>query len=228
MNLLFWKKKKTEPEESREQFLDKTDDETATAEPEEAESIPDQPGILARVRTKLAAAGQRLRRRREYSAAEDESPTAGDAPGKTSVEASAEDAIITNYTVKPRKRLLLAGALVVFILLTAGGGFAAWKWLLVPAPADMRVQIEALKKQNREMQAQIEALKKDSQSEPQPATAAVENRPSGKWKNTALPPGQGVLIISDKDTTASAQALKQAIEEMNAASQSRNTKKSTR
>lgn len=227
MNLLFWKKKKTEPEESREQFLDKTDDETATAEPEEAESTPDQPGILARVRIKLAAVGQRLRRRRESSAGEDESPTAGDA-GKTGVEASAEDAIITNYALKPRKRLLLAGALIVFILLTAGGGFAAWKWLLVPAPADMQVQIEVLKKQNREMQAQIEALKKDSQSEPQPATAAVENRPSGKWKNTALPPGQGVLIISDKDTTASAQALKQAIEEMNASSQSRNTKKSTR
>lgn len=83
-----------------------------------------------------------------------------------------------------------------------------------PAPADENVQaqIEAMKKQHQEMQAQIEALKKQNEQQPSGHASAAR---SGKSGAAPLPQG-GVLIISGKDTKASAQALKQVIEEMNA------------
>lgn len=246
MNLLFWKKKKPAEGESKDESLEKPDEETTAAESEEAERTPVQPGILARVRTKLVAARQRLRRHRESPApAEDQSPVpaedqssapakdqspasakgkspaAKNAPGKATVEAPTADATTNIPASKVRKRSLLWGTVVVLTLLTAGGGFAAIKWLLAPAPADMQAQIEALKKQNQEMQAQIEAQKKESQSKPKPVTAAEENK---AWGTTPLS-DKGVLVISNEDSKASAQTLKQAIEEMNAASEKRRTAK---
>lgn len=89
-----------------------------------------------------------------------------------------------------------------------------------PANMDIQAQIEALKKQNQEMQAQIEALK--NQNAQQPSGYAPVAR-SGKTGSTPLPQ-EGVLIINGKDTKASAQALKQVIEEMNA-SEGRGAKK---
>ena len=80
------------------------------------------------------------------------------------------------------------------------------------ANPDIQAQIEALKKQNQEMQAQIEALKK--QDEQQPPGYVSAGKPT-KTGASSLHQG-GVLIINGKDTKASAQSLKQAIEEMNA------------
>lgn len=217
MNLLFWKKKPPADEESGEAAPDKPDDENA--ESEEAGEAPARPGLFARIRARLAAAERRRRKRRE-------SPAADDAPEKTGAEAPAEDAPDDIPAAGTKRRWLLLGALLAAIALAAGGGLAAWKWLLAPAPADMRAQIEALKKQNQEMQARIEAMKKENPDKPQPDAAAVENKPPGEY--AATPPGAGVLIISDKDTKAGAQALKQAIEEMNAASERRNARKPAR
>lgn len=79
-----------------------------------------------------------------------------------------------------------------------------------PDNADMQAQIAALKKQNEQMQSELEALRKaDREDNAAPATARNND------KNAA----SGEVLLSGKDPKASAQALKQAIEEMNAAAE---------
>lgn len=77
-----------------------------------------------------------------------------------------------------------------------------------PDGADMQAQIAALKKQNDQMQSELEALRKAGRDDNAAPATATNND-----KNAA----SGEVLLSGKDPKASARALKQAIEEMNAA-----------
>jgi hypothetical protein len=144
-----------------------------------------------------------------------------------------------------KKRLIVGGALGAVILLLAGLGFAAWKLLfsspetVLPHPAEavapvseppakpdhagdeMRAQLEALKKQNEEMAKQLEAMKSEKAQEAKDRMATDDAKPESvpAPQKTGSPTHEGneVTIFTGKDPKASAQALRQAIEEMNAA-----------
>ncbi len=227
MNLMFWKKKK--PQEAEEEQAD--DDKTmaiASATEEAAEENPAPAGALARLRNMFSALGQRLRR---HSPASEEETLGTPEAGEESTPSPPPPNL--------KKRLIIGGALGAAVLLLAGIGFAVWKFLLsspkaeAPAPtsaavhgseapakpahgeSEMQAQLEALKKQNEEMSKQLEALKKgksqDGKGHEESAGATPENGSSAEGKDD-------VMVFSGKDPKASAQALKQAIEEMNAAS----------
>ena len=244
MNLRFWKRKKLAVEiEGEENLPEPSDRETATGAPEAGEEKPDF-GKLARFKSRLAAIIKLFRKRSKP--AENDLPTADESPPTrpraAETDEKTEEAI---SATKSKKRLLLLGALGMLVLLLTGAGFAVWKWLLAPmlqkeaakpheisvqagnpapsAGTEMQAQIEALRKQNQAMQAQIEALKKEGIQEKPAVAEAPNDRSTGKA--APPPPGEGVLIISGKDTKASVQSLKQVIEEMNASSGENNGRK---
>lgn len=231
MNLMFWKKKKPHEVDEAEADNDKTMAIASTSAPEEAsgENLA-RPGLATRLRSMFAALGQRLRKRRNSDGGEEEN---GDD------HAASEENAPPSHPPNLKKRLIIGGLLGAAVLLLAGIGFAAWKFLFssheaeppppaaaathdsappakpVHAESEMQAQMEELKKQNEEMARQLEALKKESaqdgKGQEASAGATPENGASAGGKDE-------VMVFSGKDPKASAQALKQAIEEMNAAS----------
>lgn len=224
MNLMFWKKKPVAEADNDKTMAVGTED-TPT-------ESPDRPGPMARLRNALST----LRRRR-----------AG-ATGEVEITGTQEAVAQDGSAARPRnlkKRLIIGGALGAVILLLAGLGFAAWKFLFSspeaepPRPAETAVpvsepparpaqaedetqaQLEALKKQNEEMARQLEALKNEKAQEAKDRMANAEARPeiAPAPQQTGSPSRDGneVTIFTGKDPKAGAQALRQAIEEMNAA-----------
>ena len=230
MNLKFWKKKM--PTGTAEGGAD--DDRTVaiardaeSAEENTADAV--RPGLLARLRNALSA----LRKPRD-SGAESGAIEAGTPGGDEAAAAGRreEDEPVVVPLRNLKKRLIIGGALGAVILLLAGIGLSAWKLLApnqveqhkppqaaahdstpatlkAPDSAAMQAQIEALKQQNAQMHSQLEALKTSGQRET-PAAASVESAPAASSGD--------VVLFTGKDTKASAAALKQAIEAMNAAS----------
>lgn len=233
MNLKFWKKKAPTGTEEGE-----TDDDRTVAIPRDAEAAEEEegtvrPGLFARLRNALST----LRKPRD-SGTETHDIEAGtpsrEKPAATDRRDADEPVAVPVRNLK--KRLIIGGMLGAVVLVLAGIGFTAWTLLApkhaeqhkpsettahntataapkAPDSAAMQAQIEALKKQNAQMHRQLEALKKTGQGET-PETVSAESGPT-KQAN------EGVLLFTGKDTKASAAALKQAIEEMNAESSGR-------
>lgn len=183
------------------------------AEPaEEEEEGAVRPGLLTRLRNTLSAL-----RKPGDSGSEAGTPGRDDA-GVDDRRNDEEPVVAPARNLK--KRLIIGSALGFMILLLAGIGLTTWKLVASEAEqhepstaqnsAAMQAQIEALKKQNEQMHSQLEALKKTGQSDAQLA--------SGAEGDPATTASEGVLVLSGKDPKASAQALKLAIEAMNAES----------
>lgn len=230
MNLMFWKKKKQVEADVAEAGSDKTMVIAAGAEETPAENLA-RPGLAARLRNTFSTLGQRFRKRRATGTSEDEPPIthepAAQGPG-------------TAPPPNLKKRLIVGAALGAVILLLAGMGFAAWKLLFSsheaetsrPAEAaahgseppakpahaeqEMQAQMETLKKQNEEMARQLEALKNEK-ARKDTADGRKETLPGTHEAGAPAGGNNEVTVFSGKDTKASAQALRQAIEEMNAA-----------
>jgi len=247
MNLLFWKKKKPATDEGAEVTKD---DKTALIATGSEEENTDKPGMLARLRTSLAGLGQRFKKRQTP-----EEKEGGTVPDSAREEQSAPNAIAAVRSKKRLilggiagvTFLLLTGigfAVWKFALapakpdehpssataphareLASGAANHAEKpsaEATLPA-ADTHTELEALKKKNEELQAQVEALKKGNGQEQKAAISPAETKAE---RNTATAPSvDKEMIFSGKDPKASAQALKQAIEEMNAASGGRKPRK---
>lgn len=233
MNLMFWKKKAPGGTEEGEADDDRTvaiSRDTAAGE-ENAEE-PVRPGLLARLRNTLAALRKPRAPVTETDGGEAETPEAA-APASRDDEMPG---IAPAHNLK--KRLIVGGAIGLLVLLLAGIGFAITKIFLSepeqksattkasqtshPAPPAetppteaRQAEIDKLKKKNAELQAQIEAMQKEPPQQPLPAptsTASVKNA-------TAASSGDSdEMTISNKDPKAAAQALKAAIEAMNAGS----------
>lgn len=180
---------------------------------EDGEAGTVRPGLLARLRNTLSA----LRKPGDSGS---EAGTPGSDGAGTDDRRNDEEPVVAPVR-NLKKRLIIGGALGFMILLVAGVGLTTWK--LLPAnkaeqhepstaqnSAAMQAQIEALKKQNEQMHSQLEALKKTGQSDAQLA--------SGAESDPATAAGESVMVFSGKDPKASAQALKLAIEAMNAES----------
>ncbi|MEN6585608.1 MAG: hypothetical protein ABFE02_06090 [Sulfuricella sp.] len=239
MNLKFWKKKAPADAEESDSVDDKTvaiPREAEAAEAHEEGSV--RPSLLARVRNALSA----LRKPRDSSAeaGDGEAETHDrDKPAAASRRDAEEPVIAPVRNLK--KRLIIGGMLGAVVLLLAGIGLTAWT-LLAPKHAEphtppatthnaatimpkaqdsaaMQAQIEALKQQNAKMHSELESMKKTGKDE----TPAASGAEGGATKS-----GSGdVVLFSGKDTKASAAALKQAIEEMNAESEGRKPRKPT-
>ncbi len=226
MNLMFWKKKPVTGGEA-ETTQEAEDDKTVAMEAPDLDT-PAKPGILTRIKSMFAGLAQRFKK---SPAPDPESGEETQAPIKhEKSDAQTEDApAIAPMHIK--KRLIIGGAIGLLIALLVGIGFAAWKTFLSPQEPEAlppaaagsshgsqpagtpQAEIEALRKKNDELEAQIEALKKEQpQSQ---ASASQENAAEG---SAASPTGTGEMTISNKDPKAAAQALKEAIEAMNAGS----------
>lgn len=139
----------------------------------------------------------------------------------------------------------MGGAIGLLVVLLAGIGFATWETFLshpeqkpaarataetlhasqqVPHAETPQAEIAALKKKNEELQAQIEAIKKDP---PHHQPAALPTRKTGGNAAPAPSSSSAEMTISNKDPKAAAQALKAAIEAMNAESGGRRPRKPT-
>jgi hypothetical protein len=151
-------------------------------------------------------------------------------------------------TVPPRnlkKRLIMGGTIGLLVLLLAGIGFATWETFLShpeqkpaarataetlhasqqgPHAETLQAEIAALKKKNDELRAQIEAIKKD---QPQQQPPASPTREMGENAASASSSSSSEMTITNKDPKAAAQALKAAIEAMNAESGGRKPRKPT-
>jgi len=221
MNLMFWKKK-TPDNTEQETDDDKTvviAREAEIAEENEADAL--RPGLLTRLRNALSA----LRKPRD-SAAEDETP------GDQAADSRDDEAPAVVPMRNLKKRLIMGGAIGLTIALLAGTGFAITKALLPhpeqkPAIADAthidhaaahaetpQTEIEALKKKNDELQAQLEAIKNGQQQQQLPSSPNIEAGENAAASSL----GSGEMTVSNKDPKAAAQALKAAIEAMNASS----------
>lgn len=224
MNLLFWKKKTPGDTEQGEADGDRTvaiprDEETAE---ENNEENAVRPGLLTRLRNALSA----LRKPRN-SDAEAETPE----PNAADRQDDETPVVVPARNMK--KRLIIGGAIGLLVLLLAGIGFAITKILLPhpeqkPAMAETshaihpaphaetpQTEIEALKKKNAELQIQIEAIKKE---QPQVQSPTTRSQETGEHAASAAAPSGGEMTVSNKDPKAAAQALKAAIEAMNAGS----------
>jgi len=226
MNLMFWKKKPKSGDDT-EDSQTPPDDKTMALDSTDPDA-PAKPGLVTRMKSGLAGLALRFRKAPPPDAEENQAP---DAQGGS--QPAAEDAP-TIRPMRAKKRLIIGGAIGLLVLLLAGIGFATWKIFLshpeqepaAPAMAETshasqpavhaetpQAEIEALKKKNAELQAQLEAIKKEQpQQQPPASPQAGENTAS------ASSSGNGEMTISNKDPKAAAQALKAAIEEMNAAS----------
>lgn len=238
MNLMFWKKKpKTAADTGESQTP--PDDKTVALDSSVTDT-PAQPGLVMRIKSGLAGLTRRFRKAPAPDTEENQARDAHDSP-----EPVAEDTPVIK-SMRTKKRLIIGGAIGLLVLLLAGAGFATWKIFLsqpgqepaAPATAETshasqpathaeipkvepaahaetpQVEIEALKKKNDELQAQIEAMKKEQLS---PTTSPETGGNAASASST----GSGEITITGKDPKAAAQALKAAIEEMNAASGSR-------
>lgn len=234
MNLKFWKKKarSTEDTDSRREAAD--DQTVAMGAP--VLDVPAKPGLLTRVKSGFSGLARRFRKTPAAEKANGEEDQALNAHGSAETASGDMPAL---RSIRMKKRLIIGGAIGLLVLLLAGMGFAAWKIFLAspehetaaPAQSDAhhdstppehaaaklaetpRDEIEALRKKNDELQAQIEALKKE-QPQDQPTAP-----PSGNAEgNVASSASTGEMTISNKDPKAAAQALKEAIEAMNAGS----------
>ncbi len=222
MNLMFWKKKPKTGDDA-EDSQTPPDDRTMALDSAEPDA-PASPGLVTRIKSRLAGLAQRFRKAPPAGAEENQ---VQETHGRS--QAAAED-VPSFRPMRTKKRLIIGGAIGLLVLLLAGIGFATWKIFLSPPQQESataetshasqpaahaetpQAEIEALKKKNAELQAQIEATKK-SQPQQQPAAA-----PQGGDNAAVSSSGSGEMTISNKDPKAAAQALKAAIEEMNAAS----------
>lgn len=126
--------------------------------------------------------------------------------------------------IRAKKRLIIGGIAALALLLLTVAGLALWRVFLTPeqsppaspAPAAAhpeptaetrtdggaesaaKAELDALRKENAALQAEVKALKSEGSAEPESAPPRKE------------------LKLDTSDPKASAQALKQAIEEMNA------------
>jgi cell division protein FtsB len=226
MNLKFWKKK-TVPGDEAENTREATDDKTVAMEAPDLDT-PAKAGILSRVKSGFAGLAGRFKK---SPAPVPESEVENHAPAKHNSSDTQADDKPAIAPMNTKKRLIIGGAIGFLVIFLMGIGFAAWTIFLSPQepealpptaadssqsgpPTETKQdEIEALKKKNDELQAQIEALKKEK---PQDQTTASQN--NAAEGSAALPPNPGEMTISNKDPKAAAQALKEAIEAMNAGS----------
>lgn len=229
MNLKFWKKK---PKAGEDAGATENDQTVAMEAPDL--DTPPKAGLLSRVKSGIAGLGRRFRKAPASEPVNGEEDQASNAPGSSAAEGGDMQVL---RAVRTKKRLIIGGAIGLLVLLLGGIGFAGWKLFLSPPghEADSAAkteaspgspplehaaakqvetpegEIEALKKKNEELQAQIEALKKEQPKE-QPSIHAS----GAAGENTDSPASTGEMTISNKDPKAAAQALKEAIEAMNA------------
>ena len=225
MNLMFWKKKPESTNDAEDSPTPPDDKTVALNSPDP--DAPPSPGLVMRMKSGLAALVGRFRKTPTPDAEENQTQET-----RSRSQPDAEDVPAISQ-MRNKKRLIIGGAIGLLVLLLAGIGFATWKIFMhhpkqEPATAEIshtsqpasytetpQAEIEALKKKNLELQAQIEAIKK-RQPQQQPPAAPESG------ESTAAPSsGSGEMTISNKDPKAAAQALKAAIEEMNATSGAR-------
>lgn len=191
MNLMFWKKKK--PAEEAGSDAPKDTNKTEVIEPSPALN-----GTSAHA------------------------PEAAHGP-----ETGAADLVITR--IRNKKRILLAAmAGGAFLLLTA---IVVTAWMLLSSPdekvehpieteqhetetkpagehdQELQAQLDALQKQNAELAAELEATKKNK---------GMEHQGNGETSQNDAKAAKNEITFSGDDPNASAQALKEAIEQMNA------------
>jgi hypothetical protein len=224
MNLMFWKKKADIGGDAENPA-----DKMVVHEALSSESL-EKPGLVAKIKSQLAALIRRFKKSPALNAAEAQAP---DATGHS--ESTTED-ITPSGPVNLKKRLIIGGAIGLFVLLLAGIGVAAWKFFApqpkhdatAPASAEPphtaqptphaaipHAETEALRKKNEELQAQIEALKKQPLQQ-------MPAEPAAQQESDNIPPlpVSGERTIDNKDPKAAAMSLKEAIEAMNAGSES--------
>ena len=205
-----------------------------------AQDTAAKPGLLTRVKSGFKGLARRFKKSpsADQESGEQKLAVKHDNPASQTGETPAI------RHIRSKKRLIIGAAIGLLILLLTGIGFTAWKIFLsppehaaaTPATADAahssqpaehaatepaaapmteaaQAEIDALRKKNEELQAQIEALKK----EPQQTTPSVS--PAGAAGEQRAPASSAdEMTISNKDPKAAAQAMKEAIEAMNAGS----------
>ncbi|PWB46846.1 MAG: hypothetical protein C3F18_12430 [Nitrosomonadales bacterium] len=223
MNLKFWQKKAKEGDDA-DKPQEEAADQTVAMEARGPDA-PARPGLLSGMKSGFAGLARRFRK--------------PPAPEPVNGEENQAEVIPTLRSIRTKKRLIVGAAIGLLVLLLAGAGFAAWKIFLSPPEHDAappatagaspsspplehaaakqaetpQDEIAALRKKNEELQAQIEALKKEPpQDQPSISTSVPAN------ENAATSASTGEMTISNKDPKAAAQALKEAIEAMNAGS----------
>lgn len=249
MNLMFWKKKKAPAGEEAE-TADETSAQAATGDNPDEEEAAKQ-GILTRLRGALAA----LRKRPAPAAGDDDTTALPPETQPRRPPPEGEPAPAPAPNLKKRLVLGAALGFVILLLAGMGFAAWKWfaapqageqaeahqstaniartakpeahddadkaahadgrSAQKAPDSAEMQAQIAALKKQNEQMQSELEALRKAEREGNAPPAAKNDD------KNAA----GGEVLFSGKDPKASAQALKQAIEEMNAAAEGRKPRK---
>jgi hypothetical protein len=230
MNLMFWKKKT--PGDTQQ---DETDDDLTVAIPRDGETAEEnnneedavRPGLLTRLRNALSA----LRKPRDSGIAIDGDEAEAPQPNAADRRDDETPAVVPARNMK--KRLIIGGAIGLLVILLAGIGFAITKILQPdpehkPATAEAshathpaphaetpQTEIEALKKKNAELQTQLEAIKKEQTQAQSPTMRSQE---TGEHATSSPLSSGGEMTVSNKDPKAAAQALKAAIEAMNAGS----------
>lgn len=162
-------------------------------------------------------------------------PPPKDAAAKPAPETGDEAASLAVKRIRNKKRMILAAMAGGAVLLLAAIGITAWMLLSSPEKKeetsadqaehtasedaskpgdgehgqDLQTQLDELRKQNEKLAAELEAVKKGEPAE-QASTGepGVDNEGAAKKANE--------ITFSSQDPKGSAQALKQAIEQMNA------------
>ena len=172
MNLKFWKKKPKAGDEGE----DEPEIPDAKMPEADVQDVPPDQEKRGGMKAKLANFLQRFKKIPQPEAEEDSGLGKQDG-----AETGASEDNLVIKSIRSKKRLIIAGAIGLLILILAGIGFAAWKIFFShpkpdahpPATAETShtalpethakqplSELEALKKKNEELQAQIEALKK--------------------------------------------------------------------
>lgn len=225
MNLKFWKRKTAPESEAPQEEAEKT----PAITPERAGQTEDETaegGSPSRLRAALDRLLSRFRKTPPVPPDEDKT-------GNKGGEASEDEITAMTARIRAKKRLIIGAIATAALLLLLGAGFAVWKLFLAtpeeeahpaapesaasphapaskpkappahPKKADTD-EIEKLKQQNQALQTELDALK---------------NQPDA--------PSSQEITIGGKDPKAAAQALKQAIEAMNASNEEKQPKKTT-